>query len=136
METRDLSFDSVKSLIAQREVDLVLQTPPPPYALCLRACFDGHGDFFSILVSDVEYAEIPGGLTLGDMRMLPGAESALSLSTKWAEFRGVVSGPALILRTADTASWEDAKPSHLFLVVANRIVFRAGADWHRVRPRS
>lgn len=136
MDTRELSFESVKSLIAQREVDLVLRTPPPPYVLCLRAQFDGHGDFFSILVSDVEFAEVPGGLTVGDMMMLPQAESALSLSKKWDEIRGTVSGPALILRTADAESWEDAKASHLFLVVANRVVFQAGADWDRVQPRS
>ncbi len=124
-----LPFALVRAFTQRREVDLVLATPRPPFSLCLRGQFDGYSHFFSIFAADVEYLEIAGGATVGDMRLLPDVREVRSVVARWDELLAAVSGPALVLRGADADSWESASSNQLFLVVANRIVFEGGPDW-------
>lgn len=101
--------------------------PPHPCLVCLHGEFDGYGDFFTILAYDVEYIEIPGRITVGDVILHERFAEFAAVSSKWAGFAGVYSGKALACRTADTADWE----SHagVFVVVARDFEMRGGRDW-------
>lgn len=129
MNTQQVSFDAIRTLCTRREVDLVLASPPTPYTLCLRGQFDGHGDFFSILMQDVEYIELAGGITVGDIMMTTEISAAPQMAQKWDALKSTYSGPAILIRSADSDSWESARPHDLFIVVANNIVCHAGVDW-------
>ncbi len=87
---------------------------------------DGHGDFFSVLVRDVEYIALAGGLTVGDL-VLADVISLAALTPRWSWLVGDVSGAALALRPAYTESFAEARDT--FVVVAGEIVFRPGQDW-------
>lgn len=129
MTTQQVPFDAIRALCTRREVDLLLAPPPAPYVLCLRGQFDGHGDFFSILMQDVEYMELAGGVAVGDMIMATEISSVPRMAPKWDALKSACSGPAILIRSADSDSWESARPHDLFIVVANNIVCHAGVDW-------
>lgn len=121
-----LNFDSVRTFCAGREVDLVIASPPLSCAFCIRGEFDGYGDFFSLLFSDVEYVEFAGRFTVGDLVMVDvGALPALA--PKWSQLIGRYSGPAVAFRTADAQGWGES--AHAFVVIANQIRCLAGRDW-------
>src|ERR1700742_5027540 len=81
MTDRSLSFDLIRSFAARREVDLELVAARAPVSIALRGMFDGYGDFFSILAADVEYMDILGALTLGDLRIRgPSAASVVDVA--------------------------------------------------------
>jgi hypothetical protein len=122
-----IDFEAVRTFCASREVDLVLAPPSPPFVLCLHGQFDGYGDFFSILVKDVEFVELAGGFTVGDMLMATELRSLAAVVPRWSRLAGVYSGPALAFRTADSSSW--SSDCDAFIVVANHIEWRAGKDW-------
>lgn len=124
-----LHFEAVREFCSRREVDLVLRASPSPETLCLRAQFDGYGDFFSIHAINLDYGEIAGSITLGDMRLLPDVVAVSALSSRWLWLQGVASGITLALMTADAESWQAAQAGELFLIVASEIEFRAGSDW-------
>jgi len=123
-----LDFDSVRDFCSGREVDLVIAPPPTPFALGLHGEFDGYGDFFSLLFRDVEYVELAGGFTVGDLVMVDGIDSLSLLTPKWSRLVGLYSGPAVAFRTADTQAWNG--DDQLFLVIANQIRCEPGRDWH------
>jgi hypothetical protein len=129
------SFENIRALCRQREVDLVMTTPPAPYVLCLHGQFDGHGDFFSILLRDVEYVELSGGVTVGDMLQTANIAEVSRMAEKWSQLAEAYSGPAIVIRSADSENWESARPQDLFLVVANDIMCRAGADFEAAGRR-
>ncbi|HEX3764219.1 MAG TPA: hypothetical protein VHW23_36245 [Kofleriaceae bacterium] len=131
----DVSLESIRALCTAREVDLVLAPPPAPYVVSWRAQFSDHGHFFSILVQDVEYLDMPGGLTVGDLRLTTDVDAVAAMTPRWSFLRGLYSGPMLVIRTADADDWPGARPQDLSLVVANTIVFQAGPDWEIVSPR-
>jgi len=134
MTDADLSFDSVRALCAAREVDLVLAAPPAPYVVSWRAQFSDHGHFFSILAQDVEYLDVPGGLTVGDLWLTTDVDAVSAMTPRWSMLRGLYSGAMLVIRTADAADWRGARPQDLGLIVANTLVFRPGPDWQVVPP--
>ena len=104
-----------------------------PFSLCLHAEFDGYGDFFSLLFCDVEYVELAGGFTVGDLVMAD--VHSLSLRTpKWSRLVGLYSWPAVAFRTADAHAWN--RDDQAFLVVANQIRCEPGRDWPRARGTS
>ncbi len=125
----EIDFDSIRAFCAAREVDLVMCPPPTGYVLCLKGEFDGNGEFFYILAADVEYAEVAGGMTVGDL-LLGSDIAAISVAVpKWESLRRLDSGPALAIRSADFDDWASAAPQGIHLLVANRFEFRRGADW-------
>jgi hypothetical protein len=126
---QELDFDSIRALCAAREIDIVMSSPPPGYVLCLRGQFDGAGEFFYILAADVEYAELAGGITVGDLFLGTDIPTIAAIVPKWQSLKGVYSGPALAIRSADCDDWVTAVPHGVYLLVANRIEFRRGADW-------
>lgn len=132
--SEDLSFESVRALCASREVDLVLAPPPAPYVVSWRAQFSDHGHFFSILAWDVEYLDMPGGLTVGDLLLTSEVDAVAAMTPRWSFIRGLYSGSMLVVRTADAADWRAARPQDLGLIVANTLVFRPGPDWEVVAP--
>jgi hypothetical protein len=129
MNNQSIPFDAIDSFVKLRETDLVLAASEPPYAITLRAQFNGYGHFFSILAADVEYVDCHGQFTVGECRLLSDAALAVSVGSKWKWLESVVSGPALMMRSADSTSWDGARDSQLALLVANRLVFVPGADW-------
>jgi DNA-binding transcriptional LysR family regulator len=124
-----LDVDDVRQLLRQREVDLVLARAPEPHELRLHAEFDGYGDFFSVLASDVEYLDLPGRMTVADLRLVQDLREAAAVATKWGMLIGRYSGPAIILRSVDANTWQSATPGDLGILVANRIEIQPGADW-------
>lgn len=139
MKKETISLDSIREFCATREVDLVMCSPPPPFTVCMRGEFDAYGDFFSILARDVEYVDLAGGLTVGDLVLVEIA--TLSRTTqKWRDVGTAYSGQALLIRSADAETWEAAKPLDLHLVVAGELIFEKGKDWDRAfggrTPRS
>lgn len=132
--SEDVSFESVRALCASREVDLVLAPPPAPYVVSWRGQFSDHGHFFSILAWDVEYLDMPGGLTVGDLLLTSDVEAVAAMTPRWSFIRGRYSGSMLVVRTADADDWRGARPQDLGLLVANTLVFRPGPDWEAVAP--
>lgn len=130
MLQNELSFDEVRGLCLSREVDLVMCAPPAPFPLCLRGQFSDYGDFFSILAHDIEYLDLAGGLTVGDL-VLSDVSTVSTITPKWQQLVSIYSGPALAIRSADAEDWASADPRALYLVIANRIEFQAGPDWDR-----
>jgi hypothetical protein len=131
-----LALESVQSFCKLREIDLVLIPAPAPFVLCFRAQFDGYGEFFFIVAKDVEYADIVGGITVGGLRVTSDIDEVVAMTPKWRELRGRISGPALLLRSADAETWEAAGPADLCVLVANGIEFRPGKDWERAGGKS
>lgn len=99
-----------------------------PAPLCLRGQFDEYGDYFSIVATDVEYLELAGTITVGDLMMGQLKEIAGAIP-KWAALGEMYSGPALAIRSADSNDWQNASSRDLFLLVANHIALVPGKDW-------
>jgi hypothetical protein len=123
-----LDFGSVREFCMSREVDLVVAPSQTPLTLRLHGEFDGYGDFFSLVFRDVEFMELAGGFTVGDLVAVDDVQALVDLAPKWAHLIGLYSGPAVAFRTADTQAWD--MTSQMFVVVANRIECYAGRDWH------
>lgn len=126
---RRVSLEEVRSLCRNNQVDLVLASPSAPHVLCLHGEFDGYGDFFSIQVGELEYADVAGGCSVGDILALDSMAAVSSVVAKWRELECEYSGRALLIRSAYSASWVDAEEKDLFLVVANEFLSTAGSDW-------
>jgi len=127
---KTVTVQELRNFMAARETDLVIAPHSSPCELILRGQFNGYGDFFSVGFSGVEYIDLANGITVCDVRLMQ-AEDAFSSLNKWSWLKGLVSGPALVLRTAESESWEQARPDQLFLVVANQIELSSGSDWER-----
>ena len=123
-----ITFDEVRLLCRRQEVDLVLASPPAPGVLCLRGQFDGYGDYFSVVASDVEYVQLAGTITVGDL-MMDQMQKLAGAVPEWAALVELYSGPALAVRSADSADWQTASARELFLLVANHIALVPGKDW-------
>lgn len=130
-----VDIDDVLSVLRQREVDIVMTRAPEPHEVHLHAEFDGYGDFFSILASDVEYIDMPGRMTLADLRRIHDLREAAAIAAKWGGLMGRYSGPALLFRSADTDTWEATAPGDVGILVANTLCIQPGTDWTRVNPR-
>lgn len=78
-----LSPEAVRVFCGRREVDLVLTRTENDRAVVLHAEFDGHGDFFSIVARDVEYVDLPGGFTVGDLQLASSPRDIVGVSRKW-----------------------------------------------------
>lgn len=135
MNMRSLTFDDVNSFVKLREIDLALAPARAPYGIALHAEFNGYADFFSILAADIEYIDYIEGVTIAELKRIPSFSEATSMAPKWKWLKGAVSAPALIIRGADSSSWEDAGDGQLFVIVANRLEFEKGADWESVIAR-
>jgi hypothetical protein len=122
-----LHFQAIRKFCASREVDVVLALATPPFVLCLQGQFNGSGDFFRLLAKDVEYIELAGGFTVGDLAMTTDVSALSSLSPKWSQLSGLYSGPAVALRSADSGEWGSDRGT--FVVVANHLEWHAGRDW-------
>ncbi|MCX5747481.1 MAG: hypothetical protein NT062_33875 [Proteobacteria bacterium] len=122
-----LDFDSVRKFCSGREVDLVIAPSSTKFGLCLHGEFDGYGDFFSLLFGDVEYVELAGGFTVGELVMVDDVASLALLTPKWARLVGLYAGPTVAFRTADTQGWDGL--DQMFVVVANQIRCEPGRDW-------
>jgi hypothetical protein len=129
MSNINISFESIREFCTRREVDIMLTASTGTSELCFRGSFDGHGDFFSILATTVEYVDIAGGFTVGDMLMPGQLAEAIQLTAKWQSLSGLYSGPSIVVRSAASDGWTTARPQDLFLVVANHFEFIAGVDW-------
>ncbi len=136
MNQHPTNFESVRKCCMAREVDLALSSSPPQFTLHLRGHYNGYGDFFSILAEDVEYLDLAGGITVGDLLMMESVRDLAPLAAKWVFIRVKYSGPALVIRSADSGSWEDVRPQDLFVVVAGTFAFREGADFERATART
>lgn len=128
-----VTLTDIKRAIAAREIDLRLAAAPEPYSLCIKGEFDHYAHFFTILLRDVEYLDIAGGFTVGDIEMTD-ATKAAEVAPKWRRLTGLYSGPTLLIRSADSESWESATSSELFAAVANTIEFEPGPDWPNNSP--
>jgi hypothetical protein len=122
-----IDFNEVRTICARREIDLVIKPPPPSYSLCLHGELDGYGDFFSVIAKDVEYLEVPGGITVVDVVYVNQIEELAALSPKWSSLRGQYSGPALAFRSADAEHWGTGV--HDFVIVGGTIECHPGRDW-------
>jgi len=129
-----LTFAQIAALCSSREVDLVLAAPPTGFTLCLRGELDG-SNFFTMSARDVEYVDLAGGLTVGDMRMTSELSSLATLASKWAHVAASFSGPAIVIRSADSEAWETARAQDLQLIVANEWRFCALDGWRRAVGR-
>jgi hypothetical protein len=124
-----VSSEAIRLFCRSREVDLVLQPAKPPCMLRLHGQFDGYGDFFDILTTDVDYIELADGVTVGDLRLVESVGALAGLSAKWRPLEEFYSGVALAIRSADSGGWASARPEHLFVVIAGQIEFKPGRDW-------
>jgi hypothetical protein len=136
MDNASVPFESVRALCKAREIDLVLSHPPSPYVLSWRAQFSDYGHFFSIMVQGVEYLDVLGGFTVGDLRLTTDIDAVSAITARWSFLKGLVSGPMLVIRTADADDWPSARPQDLYLVVANFLQFWPGPDWEDVSTAS
>jgi hypothetical protein len=123
-----LAIGDVRDFCRSRDVDLVLVPPPHPFTLCFRGEFDGYGDFFRLVATDVEYVEMASGFTVGDIVSTEAAKLG-ALRSSWARLVGKYSGPAIAFRTVDTDTWETEGGA--FVIVANRFEWHAGPGWSR-----
>ena len=126
MSEPTITIEQIRAICRQREIDLVVTVPPRSFVLSLHGEFDGYGDYFSILVADLEYVDLTGNLTVGDLYLTHEIEEVSRLNPKWAHIAANYSGRALVLRSANADSWQSAQPQDLFLVIANTFSFRAG----------
>jgi len=127
-----ISFLEIRSFCRAREVDIVMVPPTPPFTVSLSGQFDGYSEFFTVSASDVEFVEIAGGITVGDIVMAPELRALASIVPKWISVHDLYSGPAMAIRSADSTDWATARHDELFVLVANRIQFTAGRDWSGV----
>jgi len=127
-----LDFFDIRAFCLSREVDLVLAPAPAPFTLCLHGEFDGLGDFFSMLAKDVEFVELAGGFTAGDLQMTRNVGTLSSLSPKWSQLSTTYSGLAIAFRTADGQSWGVDRET--FVLIANHVEWHAGRDWRDGHP--
>lgn len=122
-----IDFDDVKRFCATRSVDLTMACPPPPFTVCLHGEFDGYGDFFSLLVKDVDYVEIAGAFPVGDIVIVSDLATLPSLLPRWSRLVESCSGTAVAFRSDDTPQWGDG--AECFIVVADHLEWRSGGDW-------
>jgi len=129
MRAEVIQITQIREACRRREVDLVVSPPLPGFVLSLHGEFDGYGDFFSILASDVDYVEVAGGIPIGDLVLLSDLGELARFTKNWHWLRDRYSGQALILRSADSADWANASHADTFILVASTIVCYAGRDW-------
>jgi hypothetical protein len=127
----DVTAAEVVRFCAQREVDLRLRGGQSPFTVDLHGEFDGYGDFFSILCADVEYVDCPGVFTIGGLIFVQDCREVLSQQEKWRGWLDSCSGPGFAMWEAGEENLRTARASSAYVVVANRIVLRSGADWEK-----
>jgi hypothetical protein len=135
MANIEISHEDVRRFVGSREVDLGMVVPPSGYQIALHAEFDGYGDYLTLVARDVEYVEVLGRFTVGDLVVMPNLTEILGWTgaRKWVRRAPTCSGKALVMRDANAGSWEHASPEELYLVVAGTISFLPGSGW-RVPP--
>jgi len=101
--------------------------PSHQYVVCLHGEFDGYGDFFTIGIRDIEYVDLPGRITVGDVFLVERLAELGAVSEKWPRLAEEYSGKALVCRSADA----EGLGSHTstFIVVANDFEIHCGRDW-------
>lgn len=131
---RTLPFEEVRAFCQGREVELILVTPSSPFDLCLHAEYDGYGDFFRVDCEEVNYVDLAGGMTVGDVQLLSNVGELVDTFPKWRFVAGKYDGTPLVLLDGDAEGWEVASDDQLFLILAADIIFRPGVHWPTPAP--
>ncbi|HET9555403.1 MAG TPA: hypothetical protein VFP50_20730 [Anaeromyxobacteraceae bacterium] len=82
----------------------------------------------------MEYVQWPNGITVGAIEVAPDVRDAAGLADAVRLLVGEVSGATLVVRSADSSSFQGANAGELGIVVANRISFKKGKDWKEYGP--
>jgi hypothetical protein len=76
---------------------------------------------------EVNYVDIAGGFTVGDMIRFDDLRQSSLVTSKWSHLFEVYSGPAVVFRSADAETWEVR--DSLFLVFADELRILPGLMW-------
>jgi hypothetical protein len=122
-------FDQLRRFCLSREVDLTIVAPPSGFSFCLRGEFDGYGDFFSIVAKSIEYVDLPGGFSVGELMLVIRIHDVVDFSKKWSRLPELYSGSSIVFRTRDSEKWGEGSSDGI--VVANTLGWLEGRDWRR-----
>jgi hypothetical protein len=124
-----IPIETLRAFCSSREIDLTLVSPPQGYVVAFHGEYDGYGDFFTIAMRGVEYLDVAGGITIGDLVLASQVREVGELALKWRGLGRRYSGSALAMRSAEADAWGTASQDGMYLVVASEIVIMPGEDW-------
>lgn len=123
-------LEKARSIVQQREIELVIVPAIAPFAFGLHAEFDGYGDYFTILAQGVRHVEVTSGMLVNDLRFVSDVREILRDFPRWAALGEEFAESAVVLVAAsDTIGPPRDAAMSAGILVAERIEVKPGRDW-------